>query len=121
MDCPRYQLVLTPDETGGWFATVPQCPGALSQGDTLLKAAANITEALNLWLEGAAQPAPLPFPVDDSSGSIAAAAQAAYDNGYGVADNPYSPCYKDPGGTVAELELAWRSAWGHAYANDQSH
>lgn len=41
------------DEDEAWIAEVPALPGCVSHGDTPAEAAANIEEAMELWLESA--------------------------------------------------------------------
>jgi predicted RNase H-like HicB family nuclease len=45
------QIIITPDETGGYVAEVPSLPGCISEGDTLEEAIANIREAIDLYIE----------------------------------------------------------------------
>ena len=45
------QVILIPDETGGFTVEVPSLPGCLSEGDTLEEALANIREAIDLHIE----------------------------------------------------------------------
>jgi predicted RNase H-like HicB family nuclease len=45
------QIIITPDETGGYVAEVPSLPGCISEGDTLEEAIANIKEAIDLYIE----------------------------------------------------------------------
>ena len=47
------QVVLIPDETGGYTVEVPSLPGCISEGDTLDEALINIKEAIDLWIEDA--------------------------------------------------------------------
>jgi predicted RNase H-like HicB family nuclease len=42
------QILLTPGEDGGWVATVPSLPGAISEGETREEALRNIREAIDL-------------------------------------------------------------------------
>ena len=42
------QILLTPGEDGGWVATVPSLPGAISEGETREEALRNIREAIEL-------------------------------------------------------------------------
>jgi predicted RNase H-like HicB family nuclease len=42
------QILLTPGEDGGWVATVPSLPGAVSEGMTRDEALRNIREAIDL-------------------------------------------------------------------------
>lgn len=46
--------VLTPDVDGGYVAQVAELPGAISQGETVEEALANVREAAELYLEDAA-------------------------------------------------------------------
>lgn len=51
-----YTVVLSPDpNAGGYSVSVPALPGALSQGDTREDALRNIQEAMDGWLEVAAE------------------------------------------------------------------
>jgi predicted RNase H-like HicB family nuclease len=55
------QVIIEPDETGGYVVSCPSLPGCHSQGETLDEAIANIKEAIELYLEVLAedgQPAP---------------------------------------------------------------
>lgn len=45
------QVILEPDETGGYVVSCPSLPGCHSQGDTIDEALANIREAIDLYLE----------------------------------------------------------------------
>lgn len=45
------QIVLTPDEDGGYVVEVPSLPGCISQGETLEEAIQNIREAIELYIE----------------------------------------------------------------------
>lgn len=49
------QVILIPDETGGYVVEVPSLPGCISQGDTLDEALANIREAIDLYIEAMAE------------------------------------------------------------------
>ena len=45
-------MVLSPDpESGGYTASCPAAPGTMSQGETRDEALANISEALEAWLQ----------------------------------------------------------------------
>lgn len=46
------QVILIPDETGGYVVEVPSLPGCISEGDTEEEALANIKEAIDLHIEG---------------------------------------------------------------------
>lgn len=45
------QVVLIPDETGGYVVEVPSLPGCYSQGETIEEALENIKEAIELHIE----------------------------------------------------------------------
>jgi predicted RNase H-like HicB family nuclease len=45
------QVILIPDETGGYVVEVPSLPGCYSQGETAAEALANIKEAIELHIE----------------------------------------------------------------------
>ena len=45
------QVILIPDETGGYVVEVPSLPGCFSQGETEAEALANIREAIELHIE----------------------------------------------------------------------
>jgi predicted RNase H-like HicB family nuclease len=45
------QVILIPDETGGYVVEVPSLPGCFSQGETEVEALANIREAIELHIE----------------------------------------------------------------------
>lgn len=45
------QVILIPDESGGYVAEVPSLPGCYSQGETEEEALANIKEAIELHIE----------------------------------------------------------------------
>ena len=45
------QVILIPDETGGYVVEVPSLPGCQSQGETEAEAMANIKEAIALHIE----------------------------------------------------------------------
>ncbi len=42
------QVILIPDETGGYTVEAPSLPGCISEGDTREEALANIKEAIEL-------------------------------------------------------------------------
>jgi predicted RNase H-like HicB family nuclease len=46
-----FSVIYEPAEEGGFVASVPTLPGCFSQGDTFEEAQANITEAIDLYLE----------------------------------------------------------------------
>ena len=45
------EVILEPQEEGGYTIYIPSLPGCVSQGETKKKAIENIKEALSLWLE----------------------------------------------------------------------
>lgn len=45
------QVILIPDEDGGYIVEVPSLPGCYSQGETEEEALANIREAIDLHIE----------------------------------------------------------------------
>ncbi len=45
------QVILIPDETGGYVVEVPSLPGCYSQGETVEEALVNIREAIDLHIE----------------------------------------------------------------------
>lgn len=47
----KLQVILEPDEAGGFTAHVPALPGCISEGQTREAAIANIQEAIALYLE----------------------------------------------------------------------
>jgi antitoxin HicB len=61
----EFEVVLTPEETGGYSVSVPALPGCTSQGETREEALAMIREAIELYLESLdAHSDPLPAPVE---------------------------------------------------------
>ena len=58
----HYTVILEKEEDGGYHAFVPALKGCHSQGDTLEESVANITEAIELYLESLkahGEPAPI--------------------------------------------------------------
>lgn len=47
------QVVIHPDENGGWVAEVPSLPGCVSQGETRQLALANVRQAIEQWIDAA--------------------------------------------------------------------
>lgn len=45
------QVIIEPDEVGGFVASCPSLPGCHSEGETLEEAIANIREAIELYVE----------------------------------------------------------------------
>jgi antitoxin HicB len=56
MSSREYQVVLTPEEEGGYSVTVPALPGCTSQGESRAEALEMIREAIELYLESLASP-----------------------------------------------------------------
>jgi antitoxin HicB len=46
---------LAPEDGGGFFAWVPDLPGCMSDGNTLVEAVANVRAAINEWIAEAAR------------------------------------------------------------------
>jgi predicted RNase H-like HicB family nuclease len=62
----RYRVLTGPDEDGVFVAEVPSLPGCISQGATRAEALANVTEAIDLYLESLeAHGEPIPPPVTE--------------------------------------------------------
>lgn len=58
-----YTLVIEPlseEDGGGFFATVPDLPGCMSDGETAEEAVTNVQDAIRCWLDdqNAQQPPP---------------------------------------------------------------
>jgi len=52
----KYTIELSNDDDGqGWFVHVLECPGCMSDGETIKEALDNIQDALVLWLESVAK------------------------------------------------------------------
>ncbi len=47
----KIKVVLEPSDEGGYTAYVPSLPGCISEGDDVQQALANISEAIELYLE----------------------------------------------------------------------
>jgi predicted RNase H-like HicB family nuclease len=47
----KIKVVLEPSEDGGYTAYVPSLPGCISEGEDVRDALANISEAIELYLE----------------------------------------------------------------------
>jgi predicted RNase H-like HicB family nuclease len=61
----QFEVVLQPEETGGFSVFVPALPGCASQGDTREEALAMIKEAIEGYLESLeAHGDPIPAPVE---------------------------------------------------------
>jgi antitoxin HicB len=62
------QVILIPDETGGYTVEVPSLPGCISEGDTVEDALTNIKDAIDLFIEsmiahGEEVPEDIPGPI----------------------------------------------------------
>jgi predicted RNase H-like HicB family nuclease len=62
------QVILIPDETGGFTVEVPSLPGCISEGDTVEEALENIRDAIELYIEvliedGKEIPEDIPAPI----------------------------------------------------------
>ena len=66
MPSPReYEVVLTPEDDGGYSVTVPALPGCTSQGETREEALDMIREAIEGYLESLeAHGDPVPGPIE---------------------------------------------------------
>ena len=63
MDIEAYTYKLTPEEGGGFSASVEELEGCFSQGETADEAMANIREAALNWIEATLrQGRPIPLP-----------------------------------------------------------
>lgn len=49
------QVILQPGEDGYWVAEVPSLPGCISQGKTKEEAITDIREAIDQWIDAAAE------------------------------------------------------------------
>ncbi|HEV7433277.1 MAG TPA: type II toxin-antitoxin system HicB family antitoxin [Pseudorhizobium sp.] len=62
----RYPVVvspLSPEDGGGFLATVPDLPGCMSDGDSPQQALLNVQDAIDSWIEAAhEQGRPIPEP-----------------------------------------------------------
>ncbi len=48
-----YEMVVTPDPTGGYVARIPDLPGCMTQGSTIQELLENLEDAKRTWLEDA--------------------------------------------------------------------
>ncbi|MDW8299413.1 MAG: type II toxin-antitoxin system HicB family antitoxin [Anaerolineae bacterium] len=46
-----HQIIIQPDETGGYVAECPSLPSCISQGETIEEAIEDIREAIALYIE----------------------------------------------------------------------
>jgi antitoxin HicB len=56
MSLLRYAVLvspLSPEEGGGFLATVPDLPGCMSDGETPQEALVNVQDAIESWIEAA--------------------------------------------------------------------
>jgi len=56
MSALRYPIVvepLSPEDGGGFIATVPDLPGCMSDGETPEEAVSNVQDAIASWIEAA--------------------------------------------------------------------
>lgn len=66
-----YTLVITPEESGGFFVKVEELPGCISQGNSIEEAISNIEDAKRVWLKTALErkiETPLPDSMREYSG-----------------------------------------------------
>jgi predicted RNase H-like HicB family nuclease len=59
---------LSEDDGGGFFATVPDLPGCMSDGETPEEALLNVQDAIATWIEGALE---LGRPIPEPSRKVA--------------------------------------------------
>jgi antitoxin HicB len=59
---------LSPEEGGGFLATVPDLPGCMSDGETEEEARANVQDAIECWIEAAVE---LKRPIPEPSHQVA--------------------------------------------------
>jgi antitoxin HicB len=74
MAAPReFEVVLMPEESGGFSVTVPSLPGCTSQGETRVEALAMIREAIEAYVESlVAHGDRVPGPVEIERVTVAA-------------------------------------------------
>lgn len=69
----EFEVVLTPEEEGGYSVSVPALPGCVSQGQTREEALSMIREAIELYVESLeAHGDPIPAPVEIERVTISA-------------------------------------------------
>lgn len=71
---PLYTRRLTPDEDGGFTATIHEFPGCIAEGDTADEALANLEKVAAAWIQSAIESGfkiPPPVDFDGASGKIA--------------------------------------------------
>lgn len=59
----KLKVLIHPAEEGGFWAEAPALPGCVSEGDTFEQAVSNIREAMEGWLEVAAERGRRPGPM----------------------------------------------------------
>jgi predicted RNase H-like HicB family nuclease len=63
LDYPVFIEPLAAEDGGGFFATVPDLPGGMSDGETPEEALANVRDAIASWIEEArSMGRPIPKP-----------------------------------------------------------
>lgn len=63
----KFHITIERDEDGRFCASCPTLPGCCSQGDTHAEAVANITEAIEAYLESLIKAGdPIPLPIEDA-------------------------------------------------------
>jgi antitoxin HicB len=61
----EYDVVLMPEDEGGFSVSVPALPGCVSQGETREQALAMVREAIEVYLESLlAHDDPVPCPIE---------------------------------------------------------
>lgn len=68
-----YTIELVPEPQEGWFVSVKELPGCMSQGDTPEEAIEMIQDAMRGWIEVSLEdgdPIPEPRPLEDYSGKF---------------------------------------------------
>lgn len=53
LEYPVVVAPLSPEDGGGFSATVPDLPGCMSDGETPEEALANVQDAIETWIEAA--------------------------------------------------------------------
>ncbi|MEO7211913.1 type II toxin-antitoxin system HicB family antitoxin [Mucilaginibacter sp.] len=46
-----YEVIITPEDEGGFSVSVPELPGCFTQGETVKEAMLMANDAINLYLE----------------------------------------------------------------------
>lgn len=69
----EFEVVLTPEQEGGYSVSVPALPGCVSQGQTREEALSMIREAIELYVESLeAHGDPIPAPIEIERVTISA-------------------------------------------------